>query len=171
MSMVKRDCKTRNGCRTPLIAVSIHTGLVIAAVCLITYEWVYLKADHPQVTWIVFLVLDFPIALIALPVCLGVEILFSSYPAYVYLVVIPALVFSVCGGAQWYYIARAFTKKKVITHPTCSQCGYMLVGCTSDRCPECGAHIPPEMMNWVRSASLLSGCTDDKERPRDQSSG
>lgn len=169
--MVKRDDQKPKGYYAPLIAVCIHTGLVLAVMCWDTYLWMYTDVEHPSTTWCVLYILDLPIGLLWLLAWHGMDFTSLSFSPYVEQVVIPALLFSVFGGAQWYFIVRTFTKKKVITHPACRNCGYMLVGCTSDRCPECGEHIPPEMMNWVRSASLLSGCEDDNGRPNDESSG
>jgi len=98
------------------------------------------------------------------------DLLKLSFPPYVQQVASPALVFSVFGGVQWYLIVRFLTKKKVISGPTCPECGYLLVGTTSDRCPECGEQIQMWMMNWIKSSSVLSGCKDDDESSSDESS-
>lgn len=170
MSSVNSDDKKPRGHYAPLIAACIHTGLVAAMLSFITYRWMYTNDEYVQFDWCVFLLLDSPLGLLALLAIFGMEWANLSFSPYVDYVMIPALLFSVLGGTQWYFIVRYFTKRKVISGPTCPKCGYLLVGTTSDRCPECGEQIQMWMMNWIEAASLLSGCKDDDESPSDESS-
>ena len=171
MSTVKHDRQRPKGYYAPLIVLCIHTALVLATMSYITYEWMYTDAECSSAWWILLFVPDLPIGRVWLLAWFGLDFTPWSFSPYVEQVVIPALLFSVFGGAQWYFIVRLFTRKKVISGPKCHQCGYLLVGTTSDRCPECGEKIPPEMMTWVKASSVLSGCKDEAASPSDESSG
>lgn len=121
--------------------VAIHSLLAILVLLLVIQSWGKFSAGASDL-WLVFLLIDFPIAWFYfplddwfLPLDLGVQFRFAT---------LPFLTVLILGGVQWYTIVRIIELSGQCRKPEagkCIECGYNLLGNVSGVCPECGAVI------------------------------
>jgi len=109
------------------------------------------------------------ICLLALPAIPGAalgsllagEEIFTDHGANLkWLVPVNAAIYALGGYGLGVYLVRA--KRAASKEPRCTECGYLLVGNTSGRCPECGMRVSRENRKKLaamrlRSADATSG--------------
>ena len=121
-------------------AVIIHTAVVAAMFAYISWIWNDPSSEYPQVAWLLFFFVDFPLGCVAFLLIYVIDVLDVSIPSFVEYVVLPAIIFGTLGGLQWYWIVGWITRQNDPEPHECAGCGYDLRGSLeSGRCPECGS--------------------------------
>ena len=125
-----------------LLAVVLHTLAVGVVAVFVALQLP--QSELPVIAWLGFVVLDFPLSLLAFPI--RPVLLTALSPArgvdsyrYVDFVAVPAVLFAFLGGLQWFGIVsvlRWASRRK--DRSRCRKCGYPLRGLPEPRCPECG---------------------------------
>ena len=136
--------------RIPLIIVALHTLMVLAVLIFVASKYGDGTNRDIAILWVVFMLVDFPLGWLAIPLEVVARPYFSLRMSDVYL---PALTFSVLGGIQYFFltlillrircqILRNRRKRKGL----CVNCEYALRGLTESRCPECGTPFDPKLL-------------------------
>ena len=123
-----------------MTALVIHTAAVAAMFVYISWLWNDPSSESPQVSWLLFFFVDFPLGCVAFLLVYVIEVLDVSIRSFVEYVVLPAIVFGTLGGLQWYWIVGWITRQDEPEPRKCEGCGYDLRGSLeSGCCPECGS--------------------------------
>jgi len=127
-----------------LFAFLVHSLLVILVFSVILST----RSKSPEIDFLAFLffLIDFPVGCIVPLLAGALDPVVGNSPEVVANVILPAVLFGILGGFQYYLLGRTIgslalrRKYGKLQPPVCSGCGYDLSESKS-RCPECGLEL------------------------------